>query len=231
MKNLLESFIKRILVEDMEGFLADTRDLYFSEYSDEDIVKNGGKNLKRIWAKHVDRNFIQSLVKIHWFRDPTASRFQSLIQKDGKDEISATAYLFEPGSIMRSGWGRSGVILDGYVTLAANDMDVIYSGFSDNMKRDPRQTGSGMPKRAQAFKLGLGKEYILDRGTFDSEKAGHNEVLVDNWKVVGLVIPLESNGNDRKIFMKMAKVADVSGVKIYDKRMKLFALKDIVNPD
>ena len=230
---LLESFVKSVLAEDLDSFLQDTKDIYYSEYSDDESVKSGGKDVKRIWAKNVDRNFIQSLVKVHWIRTPDISRFQSLLQKSGKDELSVMAYL--PGSKLRSTWSDVGVIVDGYVTLAANNMDAIYSGFAHGSKLDPRQTGSGRPKRAGVFKPGLARQYILDKSSFNPDLAGHNEMLVDNWKVVGLVLPIGSNGKmkamqaDRSLFVEIAKIAEVRGLKIYNQSMQVFTLEDVVN--
>ena len=230
---LLESFIKSVLTEDLDSFLKDTKDIYYSEYSDDESVKAGGKDVKRIWAKNVNRNFVQSLVKVHWIRMPDVSRLQKLLNASGKDELSTTAYL--PGAILRSSWSNFGVIIDGYVTLAANNMDAIYSGFAHGAVRDPKQAGSGRPKRAGFFKQGLARQYILDNASFDPALAGHNELLVDNWKVTGLVLPISPEGKmkatkvDKELFVTMAKIVDDAGLKIYNPNMQILTLEDVVN--
>lgn len=230
---LLESFVKNVLTEDLDSFLQDTKDIYYSEYSDDESVKSGGKDVKRIWAKNVDRNFVQSLVKVHWIRLPDITRLQNLLRASGKDELSTAAYL--PGDILRSGWSNYGVIVDGYVTLAANNMDAIYSGFSHGKEKDPRQAGSGMPKRAGVFKSGLARQYILDRKSFDPQQSGHNELLVDNWKVKGLLLPISPDGQmkatkaDKQLFASMAKIVTDAGLPIYGPNMQTFTLEDVVN--
>ena len=234
MKSLLEKFVKGVIAEDLDSFLQDTKDIYYSEYSDDEVVKSGGKDVKRIWSKNVDRNFIQSLIKVHWIRTPTAEKLHHLLM-GGKDEISASAYLPDSKYPLRSGWSNVGVIVDGYVTLAANSMDAIYSGFLHGSTRDPKQASSGIPKRSKMFKPAYAKMYILDRKSFNQELQGHNEVLVDNWKVKGLVLPIKSDGMmnavqaEKKIFLELARIADEAGIPIYNGKMTKFSFEEVVN--
>lgn len=232
---LLESFVKSVLMEDLQGFLKDTQDIHFSPYvsADEKELASGGKDVKRIWAKNVDRKFIQSLVKVHWMTSYSAEKFASLVNSDGKDEISVMGYL--PGSKLVSDWSDTGVIMDGYVTLAANDMNYIYSGYYT--ARDSAHAGSGMPKRPVTFKSDshLAKSYILDRESFNPQMAKKNELLIDNWKVRGLILPLDSKGqlivtSSRKpLIMEVAKAAGDLGVTIYNADMQAFTPEEVVN--
>lgn len=231
--NLLERYIKEILAEDLESFLQDTKGIYYTEYSDDAAVKSGGKDVKKIWAKNVDRSFIQSLVKVHWINVPEISRFQRLLKASGRDEISASGYL--PGMKLRSNWSDFGVTIDGHVTLAANNMNAIYSGFSYEQAKDIKPMGSGMPKRSGSFRgeTSQAKQYILDSKSFDSNQVVHNELLVDNWKVTGLVLPIDAKGAmdspNKQFFSTMAKIADAAGLKIYNHDMKTFTLEQVVN--
>jgi len=234
MKNLLEKFVRDVITEDLESFLQDTKDVYYSEYSDDDSIKSGGKDVKRIWSKNVDRNFIQSLVKVHWITNrPDISRLQNLLRASGNDELSVAAYL--PGAMLRSRWSNYGVIIDGYVNLAANSMDAIYSGFFHGKEKDPKQISSGMPKRPGFFKPGLARQYILDRKSFNPELSDYNELLVDNWKVTGLLLPISPDGQmkvpktDKQLFASMAKLVADAGLPIYSPNMQTFTLEEIVN--
>lgn len=238
---ILEAFVKCVIAEDLEGFLRDTADIeYYRKFdaenrtlpADEDTVA-AARKIKRAWARNVDRSFIQLLVKVHWIRMLDVKEFQKILDEGGKDELSATAFL--PGEKLKTGWSNFGVVVDGYVTLASNSMNSIYSGFSYGKARDPMHASSGTPKRATLFTPVSAKTYILDRDSFDTVMSGGNELLVDNWKVTGLVLPIRPDGKmkatryEKSLFPIMAKIADDRGVKIYNYRMQTFTLEEVVN--
>ena len=85
-----------------------------------------GKAAKRLFAKYADRKFLDSLVTIHWTRDLV----QILTLADNlsarNDEISCNATI---GTVPSSGeFGNHGLLVKGYITFLANDMDHVYSG-------------------------------------------------------------------------------------------------------
>jgi hypothetical protein len=93
-----------------------------------------------------------------------------------------------------SSWGKAGVIVQGRVTLAANDMEAITSGYFKDVPQEviSKYRSSGTPRRALKFNDLTSGEYILGRETFDPDMSRHNEFIVDNWKPVGIVIAYES---------------------------------------
>lgn len=175
---------------------------------------SSGREIKRIFNKHADHNFLSTLDTVHWGYNVEA--LETLIGR-GKDELSANMSL--PGS--RFGIypaGDFGLVVSGRITLASNDMGALYSGGhydyigSDDEKLatkqqqrkrssginklpQARQDYSGYAKRADKFADNPEKahefvkrkiQYILDQETFDPA-AKANEALVDNWKPVGIV--------------------------------------------
>jgi hypothetical protein len=198
---MLKELIRMMIQENKSGFLnkssamsyeGDFDDPLFS--SDPDIKKRA-KDVKRLWAAEADHAFMNSVVKIHWLEgvefyqdDLAIERIKKIMQASGRDEISTMGYIKEPYS---TGWGDIGLVLKGRTTLAANNMDRIASGYhsdlhgSDFIKR--RYKSSGIPKRPYAFKQSFIDDYIFDKNDFDLKSQGHNEFILDNWKVIGLV--------------------------------------------
>ena len=240
-ESLIRNLVRDTLREDLASFTKDTEDVkYFHSMDDPtfdseiayeiDKKKSSAKDLKRIWAKNSDRAFLDSLVKVHWLAEPDVSKkMKWMINASGKDEVSTTSYL--PGDEIVSPWGRYGLILKGQSTLAANSMFNIYSGYSHDVTpaQMKKYASSGVPKRATAFNPAGAKEFILDKDTF---KKGNerNEVIVDNWKLVGVVIQdavLDETNKAEKDGTKLSdSITDVlmvalqSGLPLYDSNMK-----------
>lgn len=158
-----------------------------------------GRDLKKAFAKNADREFLDSLVTIHW--TDKQSMINMLLGKlNSRDELSAAAYLPEAG--VQGGEGAFndfGIVIKGHITLLANDMDQIYTGHgSDYTKADPQRTKmSGANKGAQ--QVYNPKEYekyevlVLDQEDWKPHKSfrgsNANEALVDNWSPVALIVP------------------------------------------
>jgi len=113
------------------------------------VDRNVGRILKTIWAKHVDREFINNVVKIHYMRlDKLPDFFKNM---NPKNEISAVGYL--PGEtplkeikLIRSN-KQVAVRLKGYTTLASNEnMQTGRISLEDAEK----YAASGIPKFADS---------------------------------------------------------------------------------
>jgi len=214
MKNLLESFVKSVLVEDLQGFLADTQGIRYDSWSaDDQEIKAGGKDVKRAWAKNADHNFMKSLVKVHWLQQPSVKNFSWFLTSGGKDEVSTAAY--RPGKPVISDWGSLGIVLDGRVTLASNSMDALFTGFAGEKSAEEiaKQAPSGTSKRAGLFKPAAASFYVLDSASFNENP--RNEFILDNWHVVALVTKKPPNSLN-KDEMSVVQAALSAGIPIWD---------------
>jgi len=212
--NLLREYIRELLAEDPLGFVHD-----LAAASDEfgepgemfwggDPGKGGGKAIKRAFSNNADHQWLSTLDTIHW-GDPYT--LADLAGKS-KDELSTTMTLPNEGIV---GFGNNtGLWVKGRITLAANDMDAMYSGHHDDYKgskapgtpeeQEHRAKSSGLNKLPKVSKdysrygnLKRGTEfaektardipYILDQSTWDEDVRGTNEALVDNWEPVGII--------------------------------------------
>lgn len=217
----IHRLIREILAEDRAGFKSRTRGISYNRvYGDsamdsanasvfEDpffdtspLAKKGARDVKRAWEVEADHEFMKSLVKVHWIKPADMRKFLSMSRKN---EISAMAYLPGRKVLTRmSGWGPIGIVIQGRTTLAANDMDAIVSGYHSGItpSTSAKYASSGSPKRPNIF-LSAPEEgfdetadyYILDRETFDEDMHGSNELIVDNWRPIGIVIEDWQNGD------------------------------------
>lgn len=177
--------------EDQAGFLEKTKGkgyhvgYYNPLFKGDPESKQKARDVKRSFSEEADQAFFQSLTKIHWFQGNAQSRLQKILNSGGKDEISTSGY--KPGAPLVSNWGSIGVELQGRTTLAANDMDYIYSGYVEDMdpKEREKYKSSGIPKRATGFGTNA-VAYGLDKKSF---KGGQrSEIILDNWKPVSLIL-------------------------------------------
>lgn len=219
--NLLRKYIRVLLAEDAIGFVQDltaSEDLTPDDSSGSRrgqtyIGKKAGRAVKRAFAKNADHQWLSTLDTVHWV--PTPYPIEKLIGR-GKDEISATMTL--PGDSLEP-FSRDmsyGFWVKGRITLAANDMDFLYTGHYDDYS-DPyegseeevqhRDRSSGRNKRPMQLKdysryaaAEKGNEehekivskaipYVLNKDTWQQPSLGQvNEALVDNWKPVGIIV-------------------------------------------
>ena len=188
---MIRTLIRHIILEDLEGFKTRSSGIKYRSFDPKDMPRE----LKRVWSQEADHEFFKGLVKIHWVTGLPDRVFKVFEKMDGllrasrKDEISAAGYL--PGSPLTSTWGAFGVIVQGRTTLAAKDMNAISSGYYRNV--DPEEIErysktSGLPRRAMEYDSSYSDSFILDAQSFGSVPHG-NELIVDNWKPVGLVAP------------------------------------------
>lgn len=211
----LRAYVRELLKEDAMGFVHDLA-ATSGDFGEEgqpffggDPGKGGGKAIKRAFNANADHQWLSTLDTIHW-----GSPYTLIDLADrGKDELSATMTLPSEGI---TGFGRqTGLWITGRITLAANDMDQLYSGHyvdygpgkrlgGSKEEHEQQKKSSGINKRptvskdySRYGKLKRGDEYhekmardipyILDQSTWDEDVPGTNEALVDNWKAVGII--------------------------------------------
>lgn len=222
--NLLQLYVKEILKEDLEGFVKDVSDVRYVAGSTaagtvDKKIENKSKDVKRRWAKNADHTFMNSINKVHWFGGNTPyEKFSWFLDNSGKDEVSTSGYL--PGEKMKSLWGDIGVLLTGRVTLAANSMDTITSGYASDFQPDSLQkyASSGVPRRAGVFNVGKGwansDDYVLDSNSFHPSNTSENEFIVDNWHVKALVV--KGSAFRDKSGQATIKLAKQKGIPVMD---------------
>jgi hypothetical protein len=140
---LLNNFIKSVLKEDVTGF-AKEMSAYASQpgLSDQDgwydefemhLSKGTGRAIKSAFRNNADHQWLKTLDTVHWKLDA-----YSLTGLKGKnrDELSVVMYL--PSEPFRSIRDRPfGLWVKGRITLAAPDMDNIWSGhYAEYMSND-----------------------------------------------------------------------------------------------
>ena len=87
------------------------------------VDRKVGRILKAVWSKHVDRSFVDSVVKIHYMRVSNLPDF--FANMNTKNEISTVGFL--PGEMPLSSLSliksrrQVAVRLKGYTTLASNE--------------------------------------------------------------------------------------------------------------
>ena len=121
---LLREYIKSILAESrLVDFAIDLgqSEKYIPASGVGDTAS--GREIKRVFNRHADHAFLKTLDTVHWGHDINA--LSQLIGR-GRDELSATMTLpGEPFSEYVA--GSFGLVIQGRITLASNDMDEILS--------------------------------------------------------------------------------------------------------
>ena len=212
---LLREYIRELLLEDAMGFvhdLAAASDQFGEKgqpFFGGNPGKSGGRAIKRAFNKNADHDWLATLDTVHWTSD--LERLPNLSTKR-KDELSAT--MSKPTEDFPQQAGEFGLWIKGRITLAANDMDKIYSEFyhsygpgkegteeevahrDKSSGRNKRPTVSkdysryGNLKRGTDFgeKKARDIPYILDQSFWNPHPHRSNEALVDNWKPIGIVV-------------------------------------------
>jgi len=195
---VIRALIRGILLEDLQGFKDRTRGITYGEdgyfgkndttFDDDPSTRALARSIKSAWAAEADHDFMDRVIKVHWIKKPSLESVANLIDSNGKDEISCMGYLRGP---YETEWGNIGLRIDGRTTLAANNMDALYSGYMRSVSPSTiekyRKT-SGVPKRAKSWSPRKSDAFILDASTFSSKGRGFNEFIVDNWTVTGVIL-------------------------------------------
>jgi hypothetical protein len=224
-ESLVRSIVRSLLRESLEGFTSKTSEISYGKNDPKQLPRE----LKSIWSQEADHEFFKSLVKVHWIAGAKKSqyfvfrRMNALLNASGKDEISTMGYIGRPSV---SEWGEFGIMVQGRTTLAANDMDAIVSGYyrdvgADEIERYSKT--SGIPRRASRFSPGKARGFILDAENFGRQYLG-NELIVDNWRPIGLIAPLwffNAMKNDVPLLGKTRFDAD------HEKLLRLFVTTEL----
>ena len=212
---LLREYIRTLLKEDPIGFVHDLA-AASDEFGEEgqpfiggNPGKAGGRAIKRAFNANADHQWLATLDTVHWTSD---LEYLPKLATKRKDELSAIMVL--PGEDFPPESGEYGLWIKGRITLAANDMDKIYSEFyhsygpgkegteeevahrDKSSGRNKRPTVSkdysryGQLKRGTEFGEKMAKDipYVLDKSTWKPHKYNGNEALVDNWKPAGIIL-------------------------------------------
>ena len=242
-----------LLNEDLTGFMDRTKDIDYMHtlddptfddpYYKDSPYKTQAKVVKRAWAAEADHEFMKSLIKVHWLSGWNVGwALNDLLSLSRNNEIATMGYLPGEGRVTSS-WGKAGVIVQGRVTLAANDMEAITSGYFKEVPDEviSKYKSSGIPRRALTFNNLKSGEYILDRASFNPEMSRHNEFIVDNWKPVGVVIayerqefldavrkaPRPKEGNPPGPLLEYTRAVLQPELPIYDEDIKLVDREEI----
>ena len=196
----LRQYIRNLITESKEAFMKDilsANDWYDGSSSvkiNKDFMhreaRRAGRVVKRIWAKHVDREFVDSLIYVHYteltdFLYGDTSKY--FIPGGSRDEISCEAFENQYSISFESLHGDIGLIIQGYVTLLGNDENRVYTSSSKwyDMELPNLKHTSGINKGVTEY---VADTYVLDKQSFrrPTYEDSRNEALLDNWKVVAV---------------------------------------------
>jgi hypothetical protein len=184
----------RVIEEDLQSFLDASQDISYStsghdpHFTGQDKpLKDKARAVKRLWMQHSDQKGLQRVVDlVHWFSDPRKQipKFMSL---SGNNEISTIMH--PKTEELRSSWGGMGVLVKGWITLAANNMNDLMTLYGEKTRAKDMETyrHSGLRKRPSHFYARSAGSYVLGPEDLDDYK--FNEAVVANWKPVAWVIP------------------------------------------
>jgi hypothetical protein len=134
----------------------------------------GEKYLKQLFQKKMDAKKAAAMIKVHW---APFGQLESFLQGKVNNRIELSAYLApDMQSVGKVRWGADtvGIIVDGHITIGGRgDLG------SDQYKMTDGQRGQ--------------QKYTSRPGQIDPslnmDISSHHEVLVDNWKIKGIVLP------------------------------------------
>ena len=222
-----QPFVLDLLGRDFDTGFRETTDE--DEASDEEIAASyrrmagAGRKLKKAFAAHVDRKYVDSLEYVHWTNDKRKVLMMlapDIVKPDDRapkkrDEVSVIAYL--PNKKEGKGaFGKYGMVIDGHVTLLANDMNALHTGYTAHYKSaDPHRTASSGANKG----IGVADDesVVLSAEDWNPRKVGNagrwNEALLDNWEITGLIVPDDE-------YDSFVNILD----KVYDKTEKEYNL-------
>lgn len=211
----LRQYIRQILTEvaynRRQAFLSDLEAANFDHhfnlgptmYADNTLYRKmtaTGRQLKKAFADHADREYLNSLKYVHWVNTRRKAlaflapeiikdvRIQSL-----RDELSVMAYL--PSDVEGDGYdfGQYGLLVSGYVTLLSNDMNSVNSGTTAGyVESDPQRVASSGANKGVG--ISMTDDIVLSAEDWNPVfDGGGNEALLDNWKVDGVIVPDEEH--------------------------------------
>ena len=221
----LRRVIQEVLLEDKESFLS----------ASEPIIKgkspSAPRDIKRLWNAEADHDFFAGLTKIHWVRRYQALRFFD--EGRGRDEVSVGLYL--PGKKVSpaSAWMEPGVgvVLQGRVTLASNDMGSIWTGYADEAQPQHAKT-SGAVRRGTMMNMSALEDYIIDAASFKEAGSMGNEGVLDNWRPVAIVLT-DVGAFNPDVIKYVKSLVDYGkafkGISVVDQNMKPLDLDNLLD--
>jgi|9_EtaG_2_1085328.scaffolds.fasta_scaffold02965_4 hypothetical protein len=232
MKLILENWRKFLLQEDQD----DSWKYYGKKGRDKKQLQTD-RDWKKQWNSKADQNFFKNKVKkVHWIGGvhfspgPRGTEFEVLpkikswgnLSKTHKDELSCIGYTKLPLRDDMSGLSLpAGILVDGYTSYAASgDIQSEWSSSADE-KDKKTHSGSGLPKRAN-----IKNNAMYDEKTFVepvNSEGGYNELIVDNWKGIAIVINLKS-----KYFKLLSKKPISRGRRAQAQKARKEELKQII---
>lgn len=202
----IRQFIREIILEGRAEFHDDVKDIRFDVPFGDPLFrgpenkqnKQMAKDVKRSWNKNVgmkmkdpDRKWIQGLTKVHWIRGSAGELLEKInrtLTSDRRGEVSASMYDPEKPVKILPDWGNLGLQINGWVSLAALDMDILMSGYiGDETPEDPSAKIARYPthfgRKTPGAYVMSSKDNLF--GRYASER---NEAFVGNWTPVRWVI-------------------------------------------
>jgi len=175
---------------------------YYGDEGRSDAQLRADRDWKREWNSKADQDFFKNEVKkVHWVggvhkvADSSAQEPQLIgdlkswgnITSTHKDELSCIGYLGLP---MEDSLGMAlGLLVDGYTSYAAaGDIQTEWTSTAEEEDIE-KHASSGLAKRAN-----IKDNAMYDKETFvepSQSPGGYNELIVDNWKAVGVVLKVK----------------------------------------
>jgi hypothetical protein len=184
--NSRESFI-RAATEAGLNYAGHDSDPLFTQPRNK-ALRAKARRLKDLWRRHSSQSSLSRLTYVHWFNH-AVSDVPEFVLSSGKDEISTSISLAEQ-PIERTGWGAIGVLLQGWVTFAGNNMNQMMTGYFRKIKaKDRAKYGrAGLPKRPIETTPQAWGSFVLEAGDLEIEEGLVNEAILDNWTPVAWVV-------------------------------------------
>ena len=203
----LRQYIRNIILEDKASFIKDlTANPKWNEQIDapkggKDMIvsaRKRGRIAKTLWAKHVDRQFINSLIYVHYTNWNYNAIDKFFLKRQNRNEISCEAFLGDRDVKFEGEHGSVGLIMKGFVTILGNNQDRVYSlstKYYDQVFPDMKKT-SGINK---GIGVSQPETFVLDRKDFESTNDYRaNEALLDNWDVQAIIAYLPGEREEIK---------------------------------
>lgn len=225
---LLRKIIRNLILEDKAAFLADMETAWPEnlEKVEDDwygylTARRDGRTVKKAWAKHVDRAWINDMIYVHYC-DPysllhgnPARYFGGSYRKSKKSsEISCEAFKSKHQVKPYSNHGEIGLIIKGFVTLLGNSEDEMFTGstrsYETQMPNRRFQSGTNkgvLRRKLDTYVLGA-KDYQMPHEEYA------NEALLDNWEVVAVIC--HSPGTRRELAAKLHDQMGLTHIPILD---------------
>jgi len=228
----LRSMIRAVLLEDRASFIAAAADADLEYYGHPNdplfmwkphvAIRKKARKLKDLWRQHADQASFDEVTLVHWIKHPLG-QLAGIWGAPRNDEISVS--MSPPtGPIADTSWGPIGLEVKGSVTFAANDMNMLMTGYMSKAKPNDlsKYPRGGRPKRPTQFGPGNWNSYVLQASELDFSQSD-NEALLDHWSPVCWVVSdsfryvfAPSRMSDKIEQEEMLDVIRASGLPIMD---------------